>query len=47
MSSNNDSADLEALFDSIAANYEPAPAAAPAPVAAPDVSASVASIVES
>lgn len=35
MSSNNDSADLEALFDSIAANYEPAPAAVPAPVAAP------------
>ncbi|MDD2663358.1 MAG: protein phosphatase CheZ [Dechloromonas sp.] len=35
MSSNNDSADLEALFDSIAATFEPAPAAAPAPVAAP------------
>lgn len=37
MSASNDSADLEALFDSIAADYAPAPAAvtpAPAPAAA-------------
>lgn len=43
MSSNNDSADLEALFDSIAATFEPAPAAAPAPVAAPAVAAAATS----
>lgn len=35
MSANNDSADLEALFDSIAANYAPAPAAPQAVPTAP------------
>lgn len=38
MSASNDSADLEALFDSIATDYQPAtpqPAPAPAPAAAP------------
>ena len=34
MAANNDSADLEALFDSIAADFPPPAAAAPAPVAA-------------
>jgi len=39
MAANNDSADLEALFDSIAADFPPPAAAAPAPVApAPTVS---------
>ncbi len=33
MAANNDSADLEALFDSIAADFPPPAAAAPAPVA--------------
>lgn len=35
MSTTNDSNDLEALFDSIASDYAPAPAAVVAPVAAP------------
>ncbi len=40
MAANNDSADLEALFDSIAADFPPPAAAAPAPVApAPAMSA--------
>jgi chemotaxis protein CheZ len=40
MAANNDSADLEALFDSIAADFPPPAAAAPAPVApAPVVTA--------
>ena len=40
MAANNDSADLEALFDSIAADFPPPAAAAPAPVAsAPKASA--------
>ncbi|MBS1141027.1 MAG: chemotaxis phosphatase, CheZ [Proteobacteria bacterium] len=34
MSANNDSDDLEALFDSISSDYTPAPAAAPSPVTA-------------
>ncbi len=40
MTATNDSDDLEALFDSIASDFSPAPAAAPAPVvAAPAASA--------
>lgn len=35
MSASNDSADLEALFDSIASDFTPAPVAAPAPQPAP------------
>lgn len=35
MSASNDSADLEALFDSIASDFSPAPVAAPAPPPAP------------
>lgn len=35
MTANNDSNDLESLFDSIAADYTPAPPAAPPPPAAP------------
>ncbi|UCV08858.1 protein phosphatase CheZ [Dechloromonas denitrificans] len=38
MSTTNDSNDLEALFDSIASDYAPAPAAVVAPVAAPAAS---------
>lgn len=34
MTASNDSTDLEALFDSIAADFKPAPAVAPAPVTA-------------
>jgi len=37
MTANNDSADLEALFDSIASTYAPQPAAAAVPAAAPKV----------
>jgi chemotaxis protein CheZ len=35
MSANNDSDDLEALFDSISSDYAPAPVAAPAPAPTP------------
>lgn len=35
MTANNDSSDLEALFDSIAADFTPAPVAAPAPAPKP------------
>lgn len=39
MAANNDSTDLEALFDSIAADFPPPAAAAPAPAPAPAASA--------
>lgn len=37
MTANNDSNDLEALFDSIAADYTPAPPVAPPPAASPSI----------